>query len=134
MEDSIFTKIIRGDIPSYKIYEDDYSYAFLDINPVNPGHTLVISKTQVDHLWDLSDKDYQFLMDSVKKVAKRLSEVLKPARVGVAVEGFDVAHAHIHLIPIEAGLEKELNKPKTDKNTPEDLSAMANRLFFEAKK
>lgn len=131
MSDSIFSKIIRGEIPSYKVYEDEATLAFLDIHPVNPGHTLVVPKAQVDHLWDLEDADYQALMETAKKVAKRIRSVLECPRVGVLVEGFEVPHAHVHLIPISMGVKQELNKPKSNQNTEQDLEEMAERLRLE---
>lgn len=99
MEDSIFTKIIRGDIPSYKLYEDERTYVFLDIHPVTPGHVLVVPKTQVEFLWDLSDEDYLAVTRTAKKIALHLRNVLKVPYVGEKVVGVDVPHAHIHLIP-----------------------------------
>lgn len=102
MQDSIFTKIVKGEIPCHKIYEDDRALAFLDIHPSRPGHTLVIPKTQVDHLWDLSETDYQAVMAACQKVAKRIQAVLPCQRVGAKVIGFDVPHAHVHLIPINS--------------------------------
>lgn len=95
---SIFTKIINGDIPSHKIYEDDYTYAFLDIYPSQPGHTLVVPKIEIDRLEDLPDEDYQHLMATVKKLAKHLA-AKTGKRTTLKVIGFDVPHAHIHLIP-----------------------------------
>ena len=130
MDDCIFCKVVSGEIPHFKIYEDDSAVAFLDINPVNPGHTLVVSKQHHPLVWDMPDDMYGRVMAAAKKVAKRIAEVLKPGRVGEAIEGFDVEHAHIHLIPIEEGFEKELTKPKTDKKSEEDLTAMAERLRF----
>lgn len=97
-QDSIFTKIIRGDVPSYKIYEDELTYAFLDIHPAQLGHTLVIPKAQIDILWELPDEDYQAVMATSQKVAEHLQKMLGK-RVGVQVLGLDVPHAHIHLIP-----------------------------------
>lgn len=76
MQDSIFTKIINGEIPSHKVYEDEHSYAFLDIHPVTPGHTLVVPKQQVEFLWDMEDADYQTLQASAKKIARHLRETL----------------------------------------------------------
>jgi histidine triad (HIT) family protein len=99
MADSIFTKIIKGEIPSNKIYEDELTLAFLNIYPDVPGHTLVIPKKQIDHLWDLPAEDYVAVMETAKKVANRMREVLKPERVGVKVVGEEVPHAHVHLIP-----------------------------------
>lgn len=97
---SIFTKIIEGDIPSFKIAEDDNHYAFLDINPAAEGHTLCIPKKEVDYLFDLSPDELAALTRFSQKVAKAIDEVLQPLRTGVIVEGMEVPHAHIHLIPI----------------------------------
>ena len=100
MELTIFQKIVEGNIPSFKIYEDDKYYAFLDINPLQEGHTLVIPKEPTDYIFDLEDKKLTGLMLVAKKVAKMLKKTFNK-RIGVAVVGFDVPHAHIHLIPIE---------------------------------
>jgi histidine triad (HIT) family protein len=99
---SIFTKIIEGEIPSYKIAEDDYNYAFLDINPLKRGHALVIPKSEVDYLFDLDDKEYASLMAFSKRVALALKQVIPCTRIGVAVLGLEVPHAHIHLVPIDS--------------------------------
>ena len=97
---SIFTKIIEGEIPSYKIYEDDKTYAFLDIHPETMGHTLVIPKTEVDKIYELSDEDYDALMKTVKKLSKHMEKVLG-ARILWKVVGTDVPHAHVHLMPLD---------------------------------
>ena len=99
MEDSIFTKIIKGEIPSYRIYEDELTYAFLDIYPVTKGHVLVVPKRQVEFLWGCDDVDYQAVMATVKKVASHLRSTLDVPHVGLQVIGVDVPHAHVHLIP-----------------------------------
>ena len=129
MEDSIFTKIIRGEIPCHKVYEDKQTLAFLSINPIAPGHTLVIPKTQVDHLWDLEDDEYQAVMATCKKVAQRMREVLAPGRVGEHVAGTEVPHAHVHLFPFNSD-EDFWNRPQP---TPpnEELAEMADRLRME---
>lgn len=127
-EDSIFTKIIKGEIPCHKVYEDDHTLAFLDIYPVVPGQTLVIPKHQVEFVWDLSEEDYQALMASAKKVALRLREVLGTKFVGEKIEGVDVPHAHVKLYPFNA-VEEYLAKP--DMSVEPDhtaLAAMASRL------
>tara|TARA_B100001245_G_scaffold6903_1_gene4843 strand:+ start:691 stop:1083 length:393 start_codon:yes stop_codon:yes gene_type:complete len=99
MSDSLFTRIIKGEIPSHKIYEDADTYAFLDIHPIVEGHTLVIPKKQVEFVWDLEDRDYHCLMTSVKKVARHLRSTLGVPYVGVQIVGVDVPHAHVQLIP-----------------------------------
>lgn len=97
---SIFSKIIVGEVPSYKIYEDDKTYAFLDINPESKGHTLVVPKVEVDKIYELSDEDYHALWASVKKVAQHMEEV-SGRRTLMKVIGTDVAHAHVHLMPLD---------------------------------
>jgi histidine triad (HIT) family protein len=99
MEDSIFTKIINGEIPCHKVYEDDAVFAFLDIHPINAGHTLVVPKRQVEFLWDLDDETYQHVMAAAKKIAHHMRDALDVEYVGVQVIGVDVPHAHVHLIP-----------------------------------
>lgn len=100
MEDSIFTKIIKGEIPCYKIYENDKVIAFLDIQPETEGHTLVIPKKQIDKIYDLPDEDYEALMKAVKLVSKHMEEVLGD-RVVWKVMGTEVPHAHVHVMPID---------------------------------
>jgi histidine triad (HIT) family protein len=127
MSDSIFTKIIRGEIPSHKVYEDDKTFAFLDISPYTYGHTLVVPKEETDHLWDLNDELYLHVMKVAKKIAERQREVLKPKRVGIIVEGFAVPHAHVHVFPMEGGLEYTLEH-EVEKPTEEQLVEMAKKL------
>lgn len=97
---SIFSRIIAGEIPSYKIAETESCYAFLDINPVKKGHTLVVPKQEVDYLFDLDEEQYLALHSFAKKIAKAIEKVVPCERIGVAVIGLEVPHAHIHLIPI----------------------------------
>lgn len=128
-EPSVFTKIINGEIPCYTIYEDERVFAFLDIHPINPGHVLIVPKVQIDHIWDLDEDDYKYLMEIVKKIANHIRSTIQCPRVGMAVEGFGVPHAHVHLIPIYQG--NDLKKPQDDKDAPIDdagLAAMAKKL------
>lgn len=97
---SIFTKIINGEVPCYKIYEDDKTFAFLDINPETKGHTLVVPKTEIDKIYDLGDEDYEALMHTVKKLSKHMEQVLG-ARILWKVVGTDVPHVHVHLEPLD---------------------------------
>ena len=109
---SIFTKIVRGEIPSYKVAEDDHYYAFLDISPLQKGHTLVIPKREEDYLFDLSDEELAGLMCFAKRVAKAIQASLPCKRVGMAVLGLDVPHAHVHLVPLNEGNELNFANPK----------------------
>lgn len=130
MEDSIFTKIIKGEIPSYKIYENDATYAFLDIHPVQPGHVLVIPKRQVEFVWDLDETDYQRLMQTVQKVALELRRKLGVPYIGEQIIGVDVPHAHVHVIPF-ATVEEYRNVPDMNGGPDhEALAAMAEKLRF----
>ena len=98
MSESIFTKIIKGEVPSYKIYEDELTYAFLDIHPVQPGHVLVIPKEEIEFVWDLPDDLYQAVMAASKKVALHMRELLPETHVHMRIVGTDVPHSHVHLI------------------------------------
>jgi len=109
---TIFTKIVNGDIPSYKIAEDDRFYAFLDINPVAIGHTLVIPKKEMDYLFDIEDKLYQDFFLFSKKVAIGLKKAIPCEKVGLVVIGLEVLHAHIHLIPLNTMDDVNFSKPK----------------------
>ncbi|MDN5835494.1 MAG: HIT family protein [bacterium] len=110
MEETIFTKIINGDIPSYKVYEDDETFAFLDIHPAAPGHTLVVPKKQVQFAWDLDSETYQAVMKTAKQLASHIRETLAVEYVGMKIEGVDVPHAHVHLIPFN-NTDEYNNKP-----------------------
>ena len=138
MSDSIFTKIIKGEIPCHKVYEDEKTFAFLDIGPLLPGHVLVVPKTQIDHIDDLPDDDYQALFTTVRKVAKRVKEVLGTQRAVIQVWGFDVPHAHVHVIPADSGkqflqaLADHIDAAKKFPYQPsaEELAALADKLAF----
>jgi histidine triad (HIT) family protein len=129
MQDSIFTKIIRGEIPSHKIYEDAKTFAFLDIHPVQPGQVLVVPKKQVGFVWDMKSDDYQALMATVQKVGRQLRDVFGRERVGVMIEGLEVAdHAHVKVFPFDT--EQEY-RAVPDVNAEPDhtaLAAMAEKL------
>jgi len=109
---TIFTKIINGEIPSYKIAEDDNYYAFLDIAPLTKGHTLVVPKKEVDYFFDLDDETTQGIALFAKKVAIAIKKSVECVRVGVAVLGLEVPHAHIHLIPMQTEADISFSKPK----------------------
>lgn len=133
MQDSIFTKIIKGEIPCHKVYEDDMTLAFMDIHPVQPGHVLVIPKQQVEFVWDLEAQDYRALMETVQKVALRIREVLATLFVGEQIIGVDVPHAHIHLIPFQTVAEYRYVPDMTAEPNHVALSAMAAKLAFGPK-
>lgn len=130
MQESIFTKIIKGEIPSYKIYEDDKTFAFLDIHPITPGHTLVVSKRQVEFVWDLSDDDYQAVMLTARKVALYLKTVLGVPYVGEKIIGVDVPHAHVHLIPFYEASELHRVPDLESKPNHANLAQLAEKLRF----
>lgn len=131
MEESIFTKIVKGEIPCQKIYEDELTLAFLNIHPINPGHTLVIPKKQIAFLWDLPDEDYQAVMSTVKKVGVRIREIINPVRVGVHVVGLDVPHAHVHVFPFNT--IEEFTRIPDQKSEPDyaALAEMAQKLALQ---
>jgi histidine triad (HIT) family protein len=128
MSDSIFTKIIKGEIPSYKLFENDFAVAFLDIHPSQPGHTIVVPKAQVAQLWDLDEKDYQELLKSAKIVALHLRDVLKTERVGVKVVGVDVPHAHVHLVPFNTPEEYLAPQDMDSEPNYKELEELCSRL------
>jgi histidine triad (HIT) family protein len=130
MQDSIFTKIVKGEIPSHKVYEDEQTLAFLDIHPVQPGHVLVIPKKQVEFVWDLDDNDYRAVMETSRKVAKRLRDVLGTKFVGERIVGVDVPHAHVQLIPFNT--VEEWHAPQDMGAEPDHaaLAELARRLAF----
>lgn len=109
---TIFSRIAAGEIPSYKVAEDDKHFAFLDINPMAPGHTLVIPRREVDYLFDLTPEEYGELMEFARKVALKLKKAIPCQRVGVAVLGMEVPHAHIHLVPLQTEADMDFRKPK----------------------
>lgn len=123
---SIFTKIIQGEIPCYKIYEDDKTFAFLDIHPESKGHVLVIPKNEVDKIYDLPDEDYQALMATVKKLSAHMEKVLG-ARTLWKVVGTDVPHAHVHLMP----LDESWQYGRTLTLNPEEFEQIRTKLEYK---
>lgn len=124
---SIFTKIINREIPSHIVAEDDHHIAFLDINPLVEGHTLVIPKKEIDYIFDLPDEDLQALHLFAKKVAAGIKAVIPCNRVGVTVIGLEVPHAHVHLIPIRSMDDMNFSRPKL-KLSQEDLASTAKKI------
>ena len=124
---SIFTKIVNGEIPCYRVAEDDRYLAFLDINPLAEGHTLVIPKAEVDYIFDIEDDLYQGLFQFSKKVALAIGKVIDCKKVGIAVVGLEVPHAHIHLVPLQTIYDIDFKKPKLH-FTPEEFQAVADKI------
>lgn len=121
---SIFTRIIKGEIPCYKVAESETCFAFLDINPLAKGHTLVVPKSEVDYLFDVDEELYLDLMSFSKKVALAIERSVPCKRIGVTVIGLEVPHAHVHLIPINSLNDMNFSKPKL--NVPkEELESLA---------
>lgn len=123
---TLFTRIIQGEIPSVKILEDERYFAFLDIRPINPGHALVVPRLEVDALWDAPSELLAGMLPFAQKVAKAIQAATACRRVGMLVAGFEVPHAHIHLVPIEG--EGELTFSRARPAQPEELRAMGQRI------
>lgn len=124
---SVFSRIIKGEIPSFKIAEDDNNFAFLDINPLAKGHTLVIPKKETDYIFELSDKEYKDLWNFAKYISKAIEAAVPCKRIGVAVIGLEVPHAHIHLIPLNKVSDMNFANPKL-KISDDELQAIAERI------
>lgn len=129
MQDSVFTKIIKGEIPCHKVYEDGKTFAFMDIHPIQPGHVLVVSKLPAETVWDLPAEDYQAVMATVRKVAEKIKRVFPDKeRVAVMIEGLDVPHAHIKVFPVNTG-EEFRHEPDMDAEPDHAaLATMAKQL------
>jgi histidine triad (HIT) family protein len=129
---TIFTKILAGDIPAHKILENDRYLAFLDLRPVNPGHTLVIPKQEIDYIFDIEDELLQGLIVFAKRVAKAIRKAIPCKKIGVMVAGLEVPHAHIHLIPILQSLA-ELNFARAKNMEQEELARIATKIRVNLK-
>ncbi len=128
MEPSVFTKIVNGEIPAYKLYEDELTLAFLDIHPLLPGHTLVIPKIQIEFIWDLPDDVYQAVMATSKKVALHLRKVLEVPYVSERITGVDVPHAHVQLIPFSDSSQLGVQQDMVAEPDHPALAEMAKKL------
>ncbi|PKP43663.1 MAG: HIT family protein [Bacteroidetes bacterium HGW-Bacteroidetes-12] len=125
---SIFTKIINGEIPCYKVAENEFNIAFLDISPICYGHVLVVPKIQIDYIFDIEDNSYQQLWLFAKEVAKKIEKVVECKRIGVAVIGLEVPHTHIHLVPLNSVEDINFSKPKLS-FPAKDLKELANKIM-----
>ncbi len=124
----IFSKIASGEIPSYKCAENDKFYAFLDINPIQKGHTLVIPRREVDYLFDMDDDELQEMIVFAKKVAIAIKKAFPCRKVGMAVLGLEVAHAHIHLVPMQSEKDLSFSNEKL-KLSDEEFKVIADKIF-----
>ena len=127
---TIFSKIAQGEIPSYKVAEDENYYAFLDINPLAKGHTLVIPKREEDYIFDLTDEELAGMVKFAKRVAAKQKEVFGCKKVAMIVLGLEVPHAHIHLIPMNSEADVDFRKPKLQL-TPEEFVSIAEKIKVE---
>ena len=127
MAESIFTKIIKGEIPCYKILEDDRFIAFLDVFPIKKGHTLVVPKVQIDYFFDLDDRLLSDLMLFTKKVAQKMENAIPCERIGVAVIGLEVPHAHIHLVPLDSVGDIDFGQSKL-KLSSQEMAKIADSI------
>lgn len=129
MRDSncIFCKIAAGEVPSYKVYEDESFFAFLELEPINPGHTLLIPKEHTDYIFDLPENLYTELWLKARDIAPAIKNATNAKRIGISVEGFGVAHVHVHLVPINHGNELDPHNQKAAK--PEELAEMAKKIL-----
>lgn len=124
---TLFTKIIKGEIPCYKIAEDERYFAFLDINPLMAGHTLVIPKVETDYIFDLNDNELSGLILFSKKVALAIEKAIPCARIGVAVVGLEIPHVHIHLVPMNTIADINFKNPKL-KFSPDEFNKIAKKI------
>lgn len=130
-EESIFTKIIKGEIPCHKVYEDERTLAFMDIHPIQPGHVLVVSKTQVPTFVDLNEEDAGAFWATLRKVGRRLQEVYpNKKRIGLMIEGLDVPHVHAKLFPIDSGTQFRSEPDLAAEPDHDALAELAKRIAF----
>ncbi len=126
MEDCLFCKIIKGEIPSYKIWEDENFFAFLDINPINPGHTILVPKKHLDYIFYLEEPLYSEIFRTAKKLSESLKKATGAKRVALAIEGFVIPHIHIHLVPVNKVNDLDPNRAK--KASPEELLTIVEKV------
>jgi histidine triad (HIT) family protein len=124
---TIFTRIVNGEIPCYKVAEDENYLAFLDINPLQEGHTLVIPKKEINYIFDVEDELHAGLWNFAKKIGKAIEKVVPCKRIGITVIGLEVPHAHIHLIPLKSMYDMDFRRPKLT-FTPEEFTLIAKKI------
>ena len=124
--DSVFTKIIKHELPAFRLWENDAFIAILVPNPINPGHTLLIPKQQIDYIFDLPDDLYDYMWQIVKWVSPIIQKAMECKRIAIAVEGFGVPHVHVHLVPVNSG--NELNPERAVSATSEQLNMVQNKI------
>jgi len=132
MEGCIFCKIAKGEIDSAKIYEDEKFFAFLDMNPINPGDTLLVPKIHIDNAFDIEEPLYSETFKTAKKLSEPIKRAVNFKRIGLVIEGFGVPHAHIHLIPINKG--NEIDPKRKKEATNEELKEIAEKIKLEISK
>lgn len=131
MDDCIFCKIVEGELPSSRVYEDDSVLVFLTIEAINPGHTLVIPKRHIESVWDMEDSLYAKTMDVVKKISVALDLAFEPKKVGILVAGWEVPHSHVHVVPMEVSgdlTSKKLLENTAYKFDPDTLNEHADKI------
>lgn len=126
MESCIFCQILKGSARAHKIWENENFFAFLDINPVNPGHTMIIPKHHLDYVFDLGEPLYSELFKVAKELSEPIQRAMKASRIGVVIEGFGVSHLHVHLVPINK--VNELDPTRAKRATLEELAPIADRI------
>jgi len=128
MENCIFCKIVKGELPCYKIWENEKFLAFLDINPVSLGHTILVPKKHIDYIFDLKEPLYSEIFKIAKKLSKAIQQAVGSKKIGLAIEGIFIHHAHIHLIPVNKG--NDLNPTKAKKGDPRELLKIAESIRY----
>lgn len=126
MESCIFCQILKGSAPAHKIWENENFFAFLDVNPVNPGHTMIIPKHHLDYVFDLEEPLYSELFKVAKELSEPIQRAMEASRIGVVIEGFGVSHLHVHLVPINK--VNELDPTRAKRATMEELAQIADRI------
>lgn len=128
---SIFTRIINGEIPCYKIYENEYTFAFLDINPINPGHTLIVPKIETDHFLDVPEPYYSAVFTTAKNIGRAIQEATESKRIGSVILGWDVPHFHLHLVPMNTPGDLDFSRAKG--RSKEEMEEIREKILAKLK-